>query len=581
MNTKNCTLRPFGLFIILLLTACHGSPAPTPLVSGPNPLANTDLSNAPNILLIVADDMGYSDIGSFGGEIPTPHIDALAKKGIVFSNFHVASSCAPTRSMLLTGVDNHLAGQGTMSFLTAEQRGKPGYEDRLNERVVTVTRLLEDAGYNTYMAGKWHLGTRLGQYPADRGFSRSYSLLSGGASHFATGPLLLRPTYILDRERVSVPENFYSTDFYTDTLIEFIDEQEYGDQPFFAYASYTAPHWPLQALDEDINHHLETYQAGWDLLRKRRFEKMKAQGIIAEDLPYPPRWEDVPAWSSLSTERKKIEAKKMAIYAAMISNMDGNIGRLLQHLRDRNVYDNTIVLFMSDNGAEALDPETISNLMIKALTLGTDNNYDNMGRANSFVTYGKPWANLGSAHLKGHKVLGTEGGIRSPLIVSMPSRFSEERISHAFTSVMDITPTLLDLAGISHPGTSYRGRQVAPLDGSSLLPLLSGKGSHVVRPRQFLGFELFGHRALFKGDWKLLKQQAPYGTKTWELYNLAEDPAESRDLAGQFPGRVKKMTEDFNTFVKEKNVILPPPDFDALGGKFRMSDVRAWIDQVL
>lgn len=578
---KNYALLPLGLLIVALLTGCNDSPDPTPLVSGPNPLADTNLSNAPNILLILADDMGYSDIGSFGGEIPTPHIDTLAAEGVVFSNFHVASTCAPTRSMLLTGVDNHPAGQGTMFIPTAEQRGKPGYENRLNERVVTVSRLLEDAGYDTYMAGKWHLGTEPGQYPVDRGFSRSYALLGGGASHYAAGPMLLRSNYISDGQEVSLPEDFYSTDFYTDTLIEFIDSQENREQPFFAYAAYTAPHWPLQARDEDINKHLETYQLGWDVLRKRRFEKMKAQGIIAENLPYPPRWDTVPAWDSLSIERQKVEAKKMAIYAAMMSNMDANIGRLLQHLRDRNVYDNTIVLFMSDNGAEALDTGDVDTIMIKALTLGTDKDYDSMGSANTFVSYGKAWANLGSAHLKGHKVMGTEGGIRTPLIVSMPSRFSGDRISHAFTSVMDITPTLLQMAGISHPGTSYRGRSVAALDGGSLLPLLSGKERQVARPRQFLGFELFGQRALYKDDWKLLKQQPPHGNLTWELYDLAEDPSESRDLARQFPDQVKEMTEDFNTFVTEKNVILPPPDYEGMSGMFKMSSIWELINQVL
>lgn len=553
-------LRCVLLLGLLVVVGSCGSPDKpmAPLFTGANPLAGTDLSQAPNILLIVADDMGYTDVGAFGGEIPTPNIDALAAQGVSFTNFHVSTVCAPTRAMLLTGVDNHRSGMGTMGILLPEQRDQPGYSNRLNDQVVSIGRLLGDAGYHTYMAGKWHLGSNERQRPADRGFQRSFALLEATASHYASGPPYIG-TYFLDHEEVELPDDFYSTDYYTDKLIEFIGEPTADEQPFFAYAAYTAPHAPLHASPEGIARHQPTYLQGWDILRRQRFDQLKARGLINKDLEYPPRAEGVPAWDSLPPAQQRTEARKMAVYAAMIDNMDVNIGRLLQHLRVTNRLDNTLVLFMSDNGPDASDIASSGAWWLpKALMSLADKSYQAMGTADSYVSYGLPWANMGSTHLAGHKGTGTEGGIRAPLIVSWPQRYAGARISHTLTTVVDIVPTLLNVAGVEHPGDRYRGRPIEVPDGGSLLPLLQGSGQEVARTAAAVGYELYGGRALFMGDWKLLAQRPRHGTGEWELYNLANDPSERDDLAAQMPKRLAAMENAFQDYVNRNGVIMLP-----------------------
>ena len=549
---------------VLLLSGCGRQEAPPALVSGPNPLADTDLSAAPNILLIVADDMGYSDIGAFGGEIDTPNIDALARSGTAFTNFHTASSCAPTRAMLLSGADNHLAGYGSMHFLTPNQLGQPGYEDRMNERVVSVARLLADAGYHTSMIGKWHLGMKPGQWPVDRGFLRSFAILAGMDSHFGENriPPIRR---VLDGDKADVPEDFYSTDYYTDRLIEFIGERADG-QPFFAYAAYTAPHWPLQAPDEYIRKYDGRYDMGWDVIRNERFMRMQEAGIIPFHMDLPARNDGVPVWEELDSDERRTEAKKMAIYAAMVDNLDVNIGRLVAHLKSIGEYDNTVIIFMSDNGADAFDPWLIDGIMYRLMTLGADNDYENMGREGSWVAYGEPWAQVSSTPLKFFKSLTSEGGIRTPVIVSYPQRFNRGVIHAGFTSVMDITPTLLELAGIVHPGERYRGREVYPPDGASLVPVLSGLSTSVHSDTVTTGFELFGQQALFAGEWKILKLRPPHGPGEWELFHLAADPGEQTDLAHVEPERLQSMIEQYERYSLEKGVIDPPPDFALMNG---------------
>ena len=550
-----------------MLSACSQSDVSPPLVSGPNPYAGTDLSKAPNILLIVADDMGYSDVGAFGGEIDTPNIDALARSGITFTNFHTASSCAPTRAMLLSGADNHLAGYGSMHFLAPNQRGKPGYEDRMNEQVVSVARLLGDAGYHTSMVGKWHLGLKPGQWPVDRGFQRSFAVLAGMDGHFGESriPAIKR---VLDGHEAGVPEDFYSTDYYTDRLIEFIGERN-DDQPFFAYAAYTAPHWPLQAPDEYVRKYDGKYNQGWDALRSARFERMQEMGIIPPQMRLPPRLDEAPAWNDLSEEERRIEAREMAVYAAMIDNMDVNIGRLIAYLKSIGEYDNTLIVFMSDNGADAFDPRVLEGPMFRLITLGANNSYDNLGRKGSWVAYGAPWAQVSSTPHKYYKSVASEGGIRAPMIVSFPQRVISGMISTAFTSVMDITPTLLELAGIEHPGNHYRGREVHPPDGVSLVPVLDGTSTSIHGESGGIGFELFGQRALVTGEWKILSLRPPYGNGDWELFNISKDPAESTNLASLEPERLQSMIEQYEFYSREKGVIDPPPDFELMDGSLK------------
>ena len=560
---KVCTL----ICVVPLLSACSRSDDPPPLTSGPNPYAGTDLSGAPSILLIVADDMGYSDVGAFGGEIDTPNINALARSGITFTNFHTASSCAPTRAMLLSGVDNHLAGYGSMHFLAPNQRDRPGYEDRMNEHVVSVARLLGDAGYRTGMVGKWHLGSKPGQWPVDRGFQRSFAVLGGMDSHF--GESRIPPVkYVSDGSKAEVPDDFFSTDYYTDRLIEFIGGAN-EDGPFFAYAAYSAPHWPLQAPDEYLDKYDGRYHLGWDTLRKARFERMQQMGIIPAQARFPPRLAEVPAWDDLSAEEQRIEARKMAVYAAMIDNMDVNIGRLIAHLKSIGKYDNTLIIFMSDNGPDTFDPWVRKGLMFRLMTLGANNSYENLGRKGSWVAYGAPWTQVSSTPLKYYKSVASEGGIRTPMIVSFPRRFRSGMINTAFTSVMDITPTLLELAGIEHPDERYRGREVHVPDGISLLPVLDGKTTSIHDEDDGIGFELFGQRALVAGDWKILNLRPPYGADEWELFNIKHDPAELTDLASLEPERLQSMIDQYKSYSREKGVIDPPPDFELMDGSLK------------
>ncbi len=553
--------------IVQLLSACSGSDVPAPLVSGPNPYAGTDLSGAPNILLIVADDMGYSDVGAFGAEIDTPNINALALSGTTFTNFHTASSCAPTRAMLLSGVDNHLAGYGSMHFIAPNQRGRPGYEDRMNEQVVSVARLLGDAGYRTSMVGKWHLGSKPGQWPVDRGFQRSFAVLGGMDSHF--GENVIPPvTYVSDGSEAEVPDDFFSTDYYTDRLIEFIGSAD-EDSPFFAYAAYSAPHWPLQAPDEYIEKYGDRYDEGWDVLRSARFKRMQQMGIIPAQALLPPRLDEVPAWDDLPVAERRNEARKMAVYAAMIDNMDVNIGRLVTHLKSIGEYDNTLIIFMSDNGPDAFDPWIREGLLFRLMTLGADNSYENLGRKGSWVAYGAPWAQVSSTPLKYYKSVVSEGGVRTPMIVSFPQRFESGVINSAFLSVMDITPTLLELAGIAHTGKRYRGREVHPPDGVSLIPVLDGKSASIHNDNEATGFELFGQRALVSGEWKIQSLRPPYGAGEWEMFNINQDPAESTDLASLEPERLHSMLDQYESYSRTKGVIDPPPDFVLMDGSLK------------
>jgi arylsulfatase len=442
------------------------------------PLHQSD--TRPNILLIVADDLGYSDLGAFGGEIQTPNLDKLGLSGVRLSNFYAAPTCSPARSMLMSGTDSHIAGLGEMAeFSTPETKRKPGYEGYLNHRVYSVAELLKNSGYHTYMTGKWHLGYEESQSPAARGFDRSFALLEGGASHFdATGPTSQQQVVHFREgfELTGIPEDFYSSEFYASKIIEYIDSVE-DDAPFFAYLAFTAPHWPLQAPDQDIEKYRGKYDSGYNLLRKQRFEGLKKAGLIPQQDTLPEPGLDFPLWESLSAEQKRISARKMEVYAGMVDNMDRQIGRVIQYLKSNGKYDNTIVIFMSDNGADGMPIETMP-IFSQWLTR-FDNSYQNMGRKNSFISYGQSWALASSAAFRLFKGFTSEGGIRVPAFVSGGAIGNRGAISDSFATVMDIAPTLLEYAGID--ADDYRGENArrAPLKGESMVALLEGRSSQV------------------------------------------------------------------------------------------------------
>jgi arylsulfatase len=516
----------------------------------------------PDVLLIVADDLGYSDLGVLGSEIRTPHLDALARDGLLLTSFLVSPTCSPTRAMLLTGVDTHIAGLGTMDGEAApNQAGQPGYEGVLSDRVVSVATLLRQAGYHTYLSGKWHLGSDESRAPGAQGFERSFALLPGGASHFAdAAPITERgrpDPYREDGRDVALPAGFYSTAHFTDKLIEYIRGGLGDGRPFFAYAAYTAPHWPLQLPDADLELYRGAYDDGYDALRERRFQATRRLGLVPETSLVPARTSFAPSWLALPPDDRRRQARVMELHAAMVENLDRHVGRLLQFLRDVGRYENTLVLFFSDNGAEG---NPIDRLRTNAewIPKRFDNSLANMGRVGSYVWLGPGWAQA-TTPFRLWKGFPTEGGIRVPAIVRFGSA-GRRGVSSAVTSVKDVAPTLLDLASVAHPAPRFEGRGIAPLEGRSLARFLRGEADSVHGDSFTMGFELFGRRALRRGDFKAVWLFEPYGPGRWELFDLARDPLESHDLARAQPDRLAELLSAWDDYAARSGVILPDRD---------------------
>ncbi|HKK77607.1 MAG TPA: arylsulfatase, partial [Saprospiraceae bacterium] len=425
----------------------------------------------PNILLIVADDLGYGDIGCFGGDIETPNIDALAARGIRFSRFHTAPMCAPTRAMLLSGNDNHIAGIGRQARVSEDF----GYEGQLTDRIVTIPQLLRDTGYHTYMAGKWHMGRTSEANPAQKGFEQSFVLLSGAGNHYTNQSALSKgkSRYTENGDSITWADGDYSTDFYTEKLIQYMDQDRADGQPFFAYAAYTSPHWPLQVDEAYWKKYEGKYDRGYEALRQKRFNSLKTAGIIPKDAALPAMHPSVTPWDSLPAEQQKKEARKMELYAGMVDNLDENIGRLIDYLKDTGQFDNTLIVFMSDNGAAPRD--FFHNKRYRErLSDYYNDDYEQMGEADSYISYGPQWAEAGSAPFRYYKDYATEGGMNTTLILSGPQVERQGSIHHGFTTLLDLAPTFYDLAQTSYPET-FRGQKLYPLLGISLMPFLTGK----------------------------------------------------------------------------------------------------------
>ncbi|WP_298626307.1 arylsulfatase [uncultured Zoogloea sp.] len=517
----------------------------------------------PNILLIVADDLGYTDLGAYGAEIATPNLDKLADTGVKMTSFYASPFCSPTRAMLMSGSDNHLVGFGDMAeLITSEQKGKPGYEGNLNERVVPMAQVLKDAGYRTAMAGKWHLGVAEQFSPAARGFEQSYAMVMGGASHWGdqTGIVAMDPAkppkaiYRENGKAIDIPrDGFYSSEAFTNKLLEYIKNGEGSGKPFFGYLAFTAPHWPLHAPDADIAKYKGRYKEGYDTLRKERIERMKKLGLIAADTPVyegHPNW---PKWDSLTPAQKESEARRMTVYSAMVENMDRQIGRVLAYLKERGELDNTFIFFMSDNGADGNSVYDVGRTR-EWIHKDMDNSTANIGKPGSFIEYGPGWAQVGMSPYKLYKSFMYEGGISVPAIAWGPG-IRGGSVKREFAHVMDVAPTIFELAGAKHPGTEYNGREVLPLRGKSMLPYLQGKAKQVRGKDDAVGWELGGRKALRKGDWKIVYANQPWGTGDWELYNIARDRTESRNLAASQPAKLKEMLAEWKRYVAETGTL--------------------------
>lgn len=516
------------------------------------------ISKKPNIVLIVADDLGFGDIGCYGGDIETPNIDNLATNGIIFSSFHTAPMCAPTRAMLLSGTDNHIAGMGGQGLVTTEF----GYEGKLTNRIVPIPALLRDIGYHTYMAGKWHLGKEPESNPHQKGFEHSFVLLEGAGNHYNNLSVLKKgnSNYTEDGEPTLWKEGDYSTDFYTDKIIEYIDGNKEDDQPFFAFATYTSPHWPLQVDKKHWEKYKGQYDDGYEKLRERRLNSLKKAGIIPDYVNSPPNHERVMPWDSLSNDQKMKEARKMELYAGMVDNLDHNIGRLITYLKKIGEYENTLFVFMSDNGAanrDFIDGDRYEKLS-KILRENYNDDYDNMGKANSYISYGPQWAEAGSSPFRYYKDYATQGGINTTMIISGPKVSRKNEIHHGFTSLLDLAPTFYEVANVNHP-KEYNGNEIYALKGNSLISFTSGNSNLIHELDYVFAMEHYGHAMLRKGNWKITNFIRPFKVENFGLYDLSNDITEQNDLKTKEPEKYKELLSEWDTFSKEIRIQTPPP----------------------
>ncbi|MEM8917474.1 MAG: arylsulfatase [Pseudomonadota bacterium] len=518
----------------------------------------------PNFLIIVADDLGWSDIGAFGGEISTPNLDRLASNGVRMTNFYVAPTCSPTRSMLMTGLDNHVAGVGTMNNLGRPNQQTRNYAGQIHNDVVTIAEALGATGYETMMSGKWHLAVDEDQRPHNRGFEKSFALLPGGASHF--GDLLPispqePPEYVENGKLLEeLPEDFYSSISYTDKLLEYLDDREEA-KPFFGYLAFTAPHDPLQVPDEWMDKYDGRYDAGPEAIRAERMERLIKTGLIDDNakpwkMPnFPP---DVPlhlkAWDKRTQDIRDRDSRGMEIYAAMIELLDQQVGRILDKLEADGELENTYIIFFSDNGPSATAPIIYPGNSDEFLAETWGNTQTNPGGPGAFAVMGREWANVSATPFRMFKGGVGEGGIRSPFIVSGPA-VKSGGIAEGIGHVSNIVPTIFDILGLSADGNPLYDGKLAP-QGASMLSIWTD----AVAP-EGSGFatELFGNGALRQDNWKISRIGPPQGNGKWELYNLADDPGETKNVATEYPDRVKSMLADYKVYEKSNGVIPPKP----------------------
>ena len=517
----------------------------------------------PNIILILADDLGFTDIAPYGSEISTPSLTALASEGISFTNYHTAASCAPSRAMLLTGVDNHRAGVASIpEAIPPEQSGFDNYQGVLGNNVVTVASLLEASGYHTYMAGKWHLGKERHQLPSRRGFEKTVAMADTGADNWEQKPYIpiyKKANWFADGEEMVLPEDFYSSRFLIDKTIEFIDSNLEDGRPFFAYLPFQAVHIPVQAPQEFIDQYMGVYDVGWEQLREDRLTKALELGVVGQgtEMVEMSTTED---WEALPDERKRYEAKRMAVYGGMVTAMDFHIGRLIEYLKATGQYDNTLFVFTSDNGSEVSGtPDPLNGparFFVKSQ--GYTSEYETLGLKGSFNSISPSFASASASPLAFYKFYAGEGGLRVPLIIAGQSIAVKGELNHALSHVTDITPTILSLAGVKAPDGRFGGRPVEAIVGRNLMPLIRGDVDRVYAEDEAIGYEVGGNAALFRGDHKIVMNRGPVGDSKWHLYNIVSDPGETEDLADAMPERMLVMSQAYEQYVLE-NGVLPVP----------------------
>lgn len=540
----------------------------------------------PNILLIVADDLGYSDLGSYGSEIATPFLDKIAAQGIRFSNFHTMPTCSPTRSILLTGTDNHLAGIGAQQgAVTKKQNGNRGYEGHLSPETASLPEVLRAANYRTYLSGKWHLGEKDEHAPIKRGFQETFALMPGGASHYADQKPLhpKEPTVYRRNGKVleNLPDDFYSTKNYTDSLLSWIERDKNSDHPFFAYLAYTAPHDPLQAPIAYINKYKGVYNEGYEIFREKRMEGLQAKGIIPSSQTLPPWPSIIPRWEDLPSQKKQETLRDMETYSAMIDYMDEQIGRIYNWLEQNDALDNTIIFFMSDNGASGLNSKKIYPSFTEEYGRQFNNELSNRGLINSFTNMYVGWAVASTVHFREFKGSSAEGGIRTPFFIKPVAQTSsskkkynntDKNVCATFTHVSDLMPTILNMANAEHPSTE--NTDLIKMRGKSLLPILENPTIDIHK-EEGIGYELHGTRAYIKDGWKILQSPMPLGSGDWELYNLNEDPSEQKNLVFSHTDKLKELVAAYQVYEKEVGVVYDLPLF--LKPPYILSKIIFWL----
>lgn len=499
--------------------------------------------NKPNVILILADDMGFSDIGCYGSEIKTPNLDKLASEGMRLKQCYTNAICAPSRASLLTGQYPHKAGVGFFN----QDLGIPAYQGYLNQQSLTLGEVFQQAGYRTILSGKWHHGLDGDRGPRARGFERFFGFIGGAFSYFDTKPITKnnRFNFLVDDNKPTrrtayhpTSPDFYLTDELTRRGIDFLKENE-TQKPFFLHLAYSSPHWPLQAKPQDIARYKGRYDLGWDSLRTLRHQRMITMGLVDKNQK-PSRDNSLPLWSSLTYDERQYWVKKMEVYAAMVDNLDQNIGQLVEYLKSSGQLDNTLIVFVSDNGAEGWD---FSKLPMAALR-----NTGPVGTAGSNESYTKNWSQLSNVPFKSYKATPYEGGLSSPFIARLPKIIPANTLKEGGVHFIDFMPTLLDLAGINYPKT-YKNQLSHSLPGESFAPLLRGQSWTRTTP---IFYEWAGHRMVRQGKWKLLSF---YPENGWELYNMDTDRTETTNIAKDNLNIVKALNAAYLAWAKQNDVV--------------------------
>ncbi len=522
----------------------------------------------PNVLVILTDDMGYSDIGCFGSEIKTPNIDRLASNGLRFTHFYNTARCSPTRASLLTGLYPHQAGMG---HLSSENYPEEGYKDDLSKNAVTMAEVFQQAGYATYMTGKWHIAKNMkskgdkSNWPLQRGFQRYFGTLNGSGSFYDPGTLISDNTFI------APSKDFYYTDAISDTTVKFIKENP-KDKPFFFYVAYTAAHWPIHAPENEVQKYKGMYDKGWDAIREQRFNKLKKLGIINDKCVLTQRGVSIPEWQK--EPMKEWQVRRMEVYAAMIDIMDQGIGRIITALEQKGELENTIIFYMHDNGgcAEPVGTDKKETPMTAEQKIPKPYSYDSInpekeviytrdgrfvrrgkgvipGGADTWTGYSIEWANVSNTPFREYKHWAHEGGIASPLVVHFPKGFrAKGQLRTQPSHLIDIMATCLDITGVTYP-TQFNGNAIQPFEGKSLVLAFKNKPIQ----RDLIFWEHEGNRAIRVNNWKLVSKTqrnrvfTEGDEKAWELYDMDNDPSETKDLAAQNPQKVKEMAEKWET----------------------------------